>query len=104
MNARPTLQFKFALASHLKKTVAEIDAMDSREFSQWIAYARWFQPLDNPWKQTGNLIHYSLFPHLGGKVPPSPETFIPIEDKAPKHPTQIRDTIRRMAEDLKQRD
>jgi hypothetical protein len=35
------------------------------------------------------------------KQTPDPEAFIPIEDRAPKHPSQIRDTIRRMAEDLK---
>lgn len=99
MNARPTLQFKFALASHLKKTIEEIDAMDSREFSQWIAYARWFRPLDNPWQQTGMIVSSVLAPY--SKQTPDPEAFIPIEDRAPKHPSQIRDTIRRMAEDLK---
>jgi hypothetical protein len=99
MNARPTLQFKFALASHLKKTIEEIDAMDSREFSQWIAFTRWFRPLDNPWHQTGMMVSAVLAPY--SKQTPDPEAFIPIEDRAPKHPSQIRDTIRRMAEDLK---
>lgn len=98
MNARPSLQFKFALASHLKKTVAEIDAMDSREFSQWMAFTRWFSPLDNPWQQTGMIVSATLAPHT--KQPPDPSKFIPIEDRAPKHPTQIAETLRRMAEDL----
>lgn len=99
MNARPSLQFKFALASHLKKTVAEIDAMDSREFSQWMAYSRWFRPLDNPWIQTGMVASAVLAPHVKGK-PPDAMDFVPIQDKAPQHPTQIAETIRRMAADL----
>ncbi|WP_353246551.1 hypothetical protein [Limnohabitans sp.] len=98
MNARPTLQFKFALASHLKKTITEIDAMDSREFSQWIAYSRWFRPLDNTWQQTAMVVTSVLAPH--SKSVPDPDKFIPVEDKAPQHPTQIRETIRRMAADL----
>lgn len=98
MNARPTLQFKFALASHLRKTVAEIDAMDSREFSQWMAYTRWFCPLDDSWQQTGMIVSSVLAPY--SKNTPDPTKFIPIEDRAPKHPTQIADTLRRMAADL----
>lgn len=100
MNARPTVQFKYRLASHLKKTIAEIDAMDSREFSSWIAWATWFCPLDHPWLQTGTIVSYLLTPHMGGKSPPEPEKFIPIQDKTPQHPTQIEETIRRMAADL----
>ena len=34
------------------------------------------------------------------KQTPDPEKFIPIEDRAPKHPTQIAETLRRMAADL----
>jgi len=37
------------------------------------------------------------------KTPPDPEKFIPKEDRAPKHPTQIAETLRRMAEDLKKK-
>jgi len=100
MNARPTLRFKFDLASHLKKTVAEIDQMDSREFSQWIAYSRWFRPLDNPWLQTG-LVASSVLAPYSRKVP-SATDFIPLEGKAPQHHTQIAETIRQMAKDLGQ--
>lgn len=99
MNARPTLRFKFALASHLKKTVAEIDAMDSLEFSRWIAYSRWFHPLDNPWLQTGMIASSVLAPYCKGK-PPDATDFIPIESNAPQHQTQIEQTLRQMAKDL----
>lgn len=101
MNARPGLQFKFALAGHLKKTVAEIDAMDSREFSQWIAYSRWFRPLDNPWLQTGMLATSMLAPYC--KQVPEIDRFIPVEGKAPQHPTQIAETLKQMAKDLGQK-
>jgi hypothetical protein len=101
MNARPSLQFKFALASHLKKTVAEIDAMDSREFSQWIAYSRWFRPLDNPWLQNGMIVSSVLAPY--SRRTPEATDFIPLEGTAPQHPTQIAETLRRMAADLGQK-
>ena len=99
MNARPTVQFKYRLASHLKKTIAEIDQMDSREFSGWLAFSRWFRPLDHPWLQTGMVLSYMVAPYTKGRLP-SAEDFIPIEDKAPQHRTQIEETLRRMAADL----
>jgi hypothetical protein len=102
MNARPSLRFKFDLASHLKKTVAEIDQMDSLEFSRWIAYSRWFRPLDHPWLQTGMLASSALAPYCKNKVP-DPHDFIPIEGKAPQHPTQIEEQLKRLAADLGQK-
>jgi hypothetical protein len=73
--------------------------MDSREFSQWIAWARWFQPLDDSWGQKAMLVTSVLAPY--SKQTPDPEKFIPIESRAPQHPTQMAETIRRMAADLK---
>jgi hypothetical protein len=34
------------------------------------------------------------------KTPPDPEKFIPKEERAPKHPSQIAATLKRMAADL----
>jgi hypothetical protein len=100
MNARPTLQFKMRLAGHLGKTLAEIDQMDSREFSRWLAFSRWFSPLADSWTQTGMLASAMLAPYCPrGKVP-SASDFIPIEDKAPKHPNQIREVLEQMKQDL----
>ena len=99
MNARPTLQFKMRLAGHLKKTLAEIDQMSSREFSQWIAWSRYFQPLDDPWSQTGLLATAALTPHCGRSRVPSPADFVPIE-RGPMHRTQINDVLRQMQKDL----
>lgn len=94
------MQFKLRLAGHLKKTLAEIDAMDSREFSIWLAWARWFQPLDDSWTQTGMVASAVLAPHCPrGKVP-SADDFIPIEKNAPKHPNQIRAVLEQMKKDL----
>lgn len=88
------------LAGHLHKTLAEIDRMDSREFSMWLAWARWFQPLDDPWAQTGLLASAVLAPHCPRGKSPSPDDFLPDPDQAPKHWTQIRDTLKRLKEDL----
>lgn len=90
------------LAGHLHKTLAEIDCMDSREFSMWIAYSRWFRPLDDPWLQTGMLVSSVLAPYTKGKLPDAMD-FVPIEGKAPQHQKQIEETLRRMAADLNQK-
>jgi hypothetical protein len=96
MNARPALQFKMRLAGHLHKTLAEIDEMDSREFSMWIAYSRWFRPLHDPWLQTGMAISATLAPYSKGK-PPEADSFIPIDHLTPQHPTQIIENLRQLA-------
>ena len=86
------------LAGHLGKTLAEIDEMDSREFSQWIAFSRWFSPLDDSWTQTGLLASCVLAPH--SKRPPETSAFIPVDGRPPQHWTQIREQIRKMKADL----
>lgn len=101
MNARPTLQFKMRLAGHLKKTLAEIDRMDSREFSMWIAYSRWFRPLEDTWLQTGMQISATLAPYSKVK-PPNPEDLIPIDSLTPQHPTQVVDNLKALAAAMKQ--
>jgi hypothetical protein len=37
---QPSSRFKYRLALDLKKTIAEIDAMDRKEYTEWIAYYR----------------------------------------------------------------
>ena len=86
------------LAGHIGKTLAEIDAMDSREFSQWIAFSRWFSPLSDSWSQTGLLASCVLAPH--SKKPPDTNAFIPVDGNAPQHWTQIREQVRKMKADL----
>jgi hypothetical protein len=88
------------LAGHLKMTVGEIEQrMDSHELSEWLAYARYFQPLDNSWAQAGLLASITLAPHTKRGHCPSPTDFIPIE-KAPQHRTQILSVLEQMKQDL----
>lgn len=100
MNARPTLQFKLRLAGHLGKTLAEIDQMDSREFSRWIAWARWFSPLEDGWQQAGVMATAVLAPHMPRGRTPEPKDFIPVDGDTPKHWTQIRAIVEQMYKDL----
>lgn len=88
------------LAGHLKKTLAEIDEMDSREFSQWIAWSRYFSPLEDSWTQSGMIASAVLAPYCQkGKVP-SASDFVPIEKKTPQHWTQTRDALEQLKKDL----
>lgn len=94
------MQFKLRLAGYLKKTLAEIDAMDSREFSTWVAWSRWFSPLEDTWMQTGMIASAVLAPYCPKGRVPSAKDFVPIEDKAPKHPNQILAVLEQMKKDL----
>lgn len=100
MNARPTLQFKMRLAGYLKKTLSEIDQMDSLEFSRWIAWSRFFQPLDDSWTQAGLIASAVLAPHCPRGKTPDANDFVPIERNTPKHPIQIRAVLEQMKRDL----
>jgi hypothetical protein len=86
------------LAGHLGKTLEEVDRMSSREFSTWLAYSRWFRPLDDSWMQTGMILTGVLAPY--SKQPPNPEDFVPVESNAPQHPTQILKKLKDFAKQL----
>lgn len=88
------------LAGHLKKTLAEIDDMDSEEFSRWIAYSRWFSPLEDSWTQTGMIASAVLAPYCPKGKTPGASDFVPIENRTPQHWTQIRHTLEKMKKDL----
>lgn len=88
------------LAGHLKMTVGELEQrMDSRELSEWLAFARYFQPLDNSWAQTGILASVALAPHTRRGNCPSPNEFIPVE-KPPQHKLQMQSVLEQMKRDL----
>lgn len=72
--------------------------MGSREFSTWLAYSRWFRPLDDSWIQTGMILTGVLAPY--SKNAPNPEDFVPIESNAPQHPTQVARKLKELAEQL----
>jgi hypothetical protein len=79
----------FRLAGHLNMTVRELgERMDSREFSEWIAYTRYFEALPDSWRETGLLASALLAPHIPrDKKRPEASDFVPLE-KPPQHPDQ----------------
>lgn len=100
MNARPGRRFLFALAGHLGMTVGQLETeMDSHEFSEWLVYAQYFQPLDNSWLQAGLITSAALAPYSRKGHAPKVSDFYPV-DKPPQHTTQLNDVLRRMKEDL----
>lgn len=77
-----------ALARELKMTAKELgERMDSAEFSEWIAYTRYFSAMPDPWLQTALEVTASIAPHAGKGNSPKVEQFNPIE-KAPQHESQ----------------
>jgi hypothetical protein len=79
----------FAVARDLKMTVRELSTrMDSAEFSEWIAYNRYYSALPDSWRETALLMCALLAPHIGkdGKKP-KPEDFMPL-DTPPQHESQ----------------
>lgn len=88
------------LAGHLRMTVGEIEQrMDSRELSEWLAYHRFFRPLDDSWTQTGIMASASLMPYSRRGHAPKPADFVPLE-RPPQHKTQMMDVIAQMKRDL----
>lgn len=78
----------FALARELKMTVRELgQRMDSTEFSEWIAYSRYFSAMPDPWLQTAIGVTAALAPHAARGKQPKVETFNPVE-KPPQHHSQ----------------
>lgn len=73
--------------------------MSGEEFGYWMAYSRYFQPLDNQWLQAGIVASASLLPYSRRGNAPQPSSFVPI-DKAPQHSTQINETLARIKADL----
>jgi hypothetical protein len=79
----------FALAGHLGMTVRELSSrMDSSELSEWMAYARYYQALPDPWRQTGLLVSAMLAPYSPRGKAPAASDFNPIE-KPPQHNDQM---------------
>lgn len=83
----------FRLAAHLGMTVKELgQRMDSRELAEWVAMHRFFDPLPDPWRQTGLLASAALAPYCPKGRTPKTEDFVPIE-RPPQHEAQILDAI-----------
>lgn len=77
-------------------TVRELERrMDSRELSEWIAYTRYYQPLPDPWRQTGLIASAVLAPHSPRGRAPKAADFVPVETP-PQHPEQMRAEIQKL--------
>lgn len=63
------------------------ETMDSREFSEWIAYTRYFHALPDSWAETSLLVSTVLAPHCKPENVPKPNAFVPIA-RAPHHGSQ----------------
>jgi hypothetical protein len=88
------------LAGHLGMTVGELEQrMDSRELSEWLAFARYYQPLDNSWAQTGVIASAVLAPYSRRGHMPKPADFVPTE-APPQHRSQLLDVLAQMKNDL----
>lgn len=66
--------------------------MTSREFSEHIAYVKWFSALPDSWRQTGLVVAALLAPHCDRNRRPKPEDFIPV-DRPPQHESQDIDAL-----------
>lgn len=88
------------LAGHLGMTVGELEQrMDSAELSEWMAWNRYFQPLDNSWATAGVIASAIYAPHCRRGQHPKPTDFYPVQ-KAPQHKTQMMDVLAQMKRDL----
>lgn len=84
----------------MKMTVRELcERMDSREFSYWLAFHRFYEPLPDPWFETGIVASAALAPYCSRGKTPKPSEFVPVE-KPPQHETQIIDQLRQLKEAL----
>lgn len=74
--------------------------MDSREFSVWMAFDRYHEPIGDEWRQTGTLAAAMLAPYCPRGKTPKPDDFMPLVSKSPQHPTQIESTLKELAKIL----
>lgn len=76
--------------------------MDSRELTEWMAFDRFFQPLDHGWAQMGMVVSALYAPYTKGHNRPTATDFIPIE-RPPQHKTQMRSVLEQLKRDLESR-
>ncbi|MGI9458429.1 MAG: phage tail assembly protein T [Pirellulales bacterium] len=88
------------LAGHLKMTLRELcDRMDSREFSLWLAFHRYHEPLPEPWYEAGMVASAAIAPYCRPGNRPKASDFVPIASTV-KHETQISDELKKLSEAL----
>jgi hypothetical protein len=88
------------LAGHLGKSLREIEALDCEELAYWIAFHRFFRPLNDPWQQTGVLAVAALAPYSKKGKELKPSDFIPTE-KRPQQQSEMLEELRKLKMILK---
>ena len=81
-------------------TVKELcERMDSQELTEWMAYTKYYEPLPDPWRQTGMIATSVLAPYCAKGKAPKSEDFVPLE-KPPQHQDQMRAAIEQLRLEL----
>lgn len=83
------------LAGHLGKSLREIEALDCDELAHWMAYHRFFRPLNDPWQHAGIVASATLAPYSKRGRQPKPKDFIPTETP-PQHRHQMHDELQKL--------
>jgi hypothetical protein len=90
----------FRLAGHLKMTVRQLcETMDAREFAEWVAMHRYYNPLPDEWRQAALVASATLAPHCPRGRTPKVEDFVPVFN-APQHELQMLEALARLKSDL----
>jgi hypothetical protein len=62
--------------------------MDSREFAEWKAYAHYFEPFGDEWRQAAMIITAVLAPYARSDRFPKPSNFMPLKE-LPQTPEEL---------------
>ncbi len=90
------------LAGHLKMTLEDLlTRMSSREFSYWMAYHRYYEPVGGEWDRAGLVASASLAPYCPRGRTPKPKDFIPIL-KPPQHRLQMLEELQKLKQALEE--
>ena len=73
------------------------ERMDSREFSLWIAFHRFYEPLPEPWYEAGVVASAAVAPYCKPGNRPKASDFVPIEQPV-SHECQIQETLKMLQE------
>jgi len=75
--------------------------MSSREFSYWMAYHRYYEPVGGEWDRAGLVASASLAPYCPRGRTPKPKDFIPIL-KPPQHRLQMLEELQKLKQALEE--
>lgn len=81
---RPERQFWLRLSLHYRIPVRELQTrLTATEVAELAAFDKYFQPLDDSWRQSAMIASCAFNPHVGKENKIKFETLIPIE-RVPK--------------------